>query len=268
MLPNLAPSKITWIFRVLPLLTACLPGALLAQAETVKPAIPTVEPGLDQAVKWQWKPEPSAAAAWGVPIETPAETPEVKPGAPATPETVAKATPVTKAAPKGPPSTMLEHVVVKGDSLTKIAHTNGVTVDQLKIFNEMNNDRIVIGQIVKVPGEKDIQAMIAAAAAPAQAAAKEAPKKAAPEKAKKAPSPIPETAPVLIATKPHRALPPGAWAASQLVLIQSFLDRQGFTIGPIDGTAGPVYDAAYKAFEKAQPGQLHCRKGCHRGAHP
>lgn len=249
------------MFRVLPLLAACLPCAVTAQTETIKPAIPTVEPGLDQAVKWQWKVEPSAAAAWGIPIDAPAETAEVKPAAPTTPETVAKATPVTKTVIKGPPPTMIEHTVAKGDSLTKVARANGVSVDQIKIFNEMKNDRIVIGQVVKVPGEKDIQAMIAAAAASAQAAAKEPPKKAAPEKAKKAPAPVPETAPVLIATKPHRALPPAAWAASQLVLIQSFLDRQGFTIGPIDGTAGPVYDAAYKAFEKAQPGQLHTPEG-------
>ncbi|OYW31717.1 MAG: hypothetical protein B7Z47_00170 [Chthoniobacter sp. 12-60-6] len=261
MLPNPSPTKITWMIRVLPLLTGCLAGAVMAQTETIKPAIPTVEPGLEQAVKWQWKVEPSPAAAWGVPIEAPAESPEGKPAAPATPETVAKATPVTKTVPKGPPAAMLEHAVVKGDSLTKIARANGVTVDQLRIFNEMKNDRIVIGQVVKVPGEKDIKAMIAAAAAAAQAAAKEAPKKASREKAKKAPSPIPETAPVLIATKPHRALPPAAWAASQLVLMQSFLDRQGFTIGPIDGTAGPMYDAAYKAFEKAQPGQLHTPEG-------
>ena len=29
----------------------------------------------------------------------------------------------------------------------------------------------------------------------------------------------------MIATKPHRALPPAAWGASSLVLIQAFLDR-------------------------------------------
>lgn len=46
-----------------------------------------------------------------------------------------------------------------------------------------------------------------------------------------------------------------------MVLIQVFLDRQGFTIGPIDGTAGPVYDAAYKTFETARPGQLHTPEG-------
>lgn len=259
MLLNLSPSKVSWAFRIFPLLACGFPCAALAQTETIKPAIPTIEPGLEQAVKWPWKAEPSDAAAWGIPVEVPAETSEVKPAAPGTPQTAAKSTPAAKVVPKGPPATMLEYVVVKGDSLTKIAHNHGVTVDQLRIFNEMKNDRIVIGQVVKVPGEKDIQVMVAAAAA--QEAAKEKTKEATKEKPKKAPAPSTETAPVLIATKPHRALPPAAWGASQLVLIQAFLDRQGFTIGPIDGTAGPVYDAAYKAFEKAHPGQLHTPEG-------
>ncbi|MDB6005591.1 MAG: hypothetical protein JWR15_2578 [Prosthecobacter sp.] len=268
MLLNLFPPWVTWMFRVLPLLTACLPSTLLAQAETIKPAIPGIEPGLEQAVKWQWKAEPSEAAAWGIPIEAAPDPAAAEPTAPGTPSAAPKTAAATKIIPKGPPATMLEHVVVKGESLTAIGRANGVTVAQLKTFNEMKNDLIVVGQVVKVPGEKDVQAMNAAAAAAAaaaqaaaEAAAKEAPKKAAPEKAKKAPASAQETAPVLIATKPHRALPPSAWAASQLVLIQAFLDRQGFTIGPIDGTAGPVYDAAYKAFEKAQPGQLHTPEG-------
>lgn len=260
MLSNLSPLQASWMFRVVRFLAVCFVGLAHAQVETVKPAIPPVEPGLEQAVKWHWQVEPSDAAAWGIPVDAPVETPGVKPATPGTPETIAKATPATRVVSKGPPETMLEHVVAKGDSLTKIAHLHGVTIDQLKIFNEMKNDRIVIGQVVKVPGEKDIQAMIATAtAAEKEAAAKPAPKTRQP---KKAPTPVKEeTAPVLIATKPHRALPPAAWGASQLVLIQAFLDRQGFTIGPIDGTAGPVYDAAYKAFEKAHPGELHTPEG-------
>ncbi len=263
---NLLPSKFSWVFWALPALAGCLPGMLMAQAETVKAAIPVVEPGLDQAVKWTWQVEPSDAAAWGLPVDAPAEAPAGQPGSPTTaqPQKPGGAAPVVKIVRQGPPATMLEHVVVKGDSLTKIAHANGVTIDQLKIFNEMKNDRIVIGQVVKVPGENDVKAMIAAAAPAKEPAKVEAPKKAAaaPAKNKKALSPVKEeVAPVLIATKPHRPLPPGAWGAGQLVLIQAFLDRQGFTIGPIDGTSGPMYDAAYKAFEKAHPGELHTPEG-------
>ncbi|WP_395742575.1 LysM peptidoglycan-binding domain-containing protein [Prosthecobacter sp.] len=266
MLSNLSPSQGSWMLGVFTLLAVSLPKVILAQAETVKPAIPTVEPGLEQAVKWPWQVEPSDAAAFGLPIDAPAAVATTQPGAVPTAQPLkpGATTPVeVKAALKGPPPAMLEHVVVKGDSLTKIAHANGVTVDQLKIFNDMKNDRIVIGQVVKVPGENDIKAMIAAAAPAKEPAREEAPKKAAaaPEKKKKALSPVKEEAPVLIATKPHRPIPPAAWGASQLVLIQAFLDRQGFTIGPIDGTAGPVYDAAYKAFEKAHPGELHTPEG-------
>ncbi len=261
MMLNLLPSKLARTLCVVPALAGCFPCMVMAQVEMAKPAIPTIEPGLEQAVKWHWQVEPSAATAWGLPVDVPVEAPVAKPGAPATPETVAKATPATKVVPKGPPATMLEHVVAKGDSLTKIAHANGVTVDQLRIFNDMKNDRIVIGQVVKVPGENDIKAMVDAAIAAEKAAAKESPKETAKAKPKKAPSPVREEAPVLIATKPHRALPPAAWGAASLVLIQAFLDRNGFTIGPIDGTAGPVYDAAYKAFEKAHPGELHTPEG-------
>lgn len=253
MMLKLLPSKLTWVLCVL----SVLAGTIMAQVETVKPAIPTIEPGLDLAVKWPWKVEPSDAAAWGLPIDAPVEAPVAKPGGQTASETVAKAMKTIKVAPKGPPATMIEHVVAKGDSLTKIAHANGVTVDQLRIFNDLKNDRIVIGQVVKVPGENDIKTMVDAAVAAEKAAAK-APAK---EKPKKASSPVKEEAPVLIATKPHRALPPAAWGAASLVLIQAFLDRQGFTIGPIDGTAGPVYDAAYKAFEKAHPGELHTPEG-------
>lgn len=247
-----------WLYAV-PVLAGFLPAVGLAQVETIKPAIPTIEPGLELAVKWPWQVQPSDAAAWGLPVDLPAEAPEeIRPGMPVPPP---KAVPA-KAAPKGPPAQMIEHTVAKGDSLTKIAHANGVTIDQIRIFNDMKNDRIVIGQVVKVPGESDIAAMIAAAAAAEKEAAKSKPKGKEAGEAKKKPSPVKEEAPpVLIATKPHRALPPAAWGASSLVLIQAYLDRQGFTIGPIDGTAGPMYDAAYKAFEKAYPGQLHTPEG-------
>lgn len=239
------------------LLAGCLPGMSMAQVETVKPATLIIEPGLEQAVKWPWKVESSAAEGWGLAVDVPVADPAGKPSEPGVPKKEGGTAPAVKIVPKGPPAVMLEHVVQKGDSLTKIGHANGVTVDQLKIFNEMKNDRIVIGQVVKVPGESDVKSMVDAAAAAEKAAAKEPPK----EKPKKAPAPVKEVAPVLIATKPHRALPPAAWGAASLVLIQSFLDRQGFTIGPIDGTAGPVYDAAYKAFEKAHPGELHTPEG-------
>jgi LysM repeat protein/lipoprotein-anchoring transpeptidase ErfK/SrfK len=264
MMSPLLPSKFTRSFRVVAALMSCLPCGVWAQTDAVKPTIPPIEAGLEQVVKWTWTVEASDAAAWGFPVDVPAEVTEVRRGEPVPPHKKDAKAPPAKVVPTGPPAKMLEHVVVKGDSLTKIAHANGVTIDQLRIFNEMKNDRIVIGQVVKVPGENDIKAMIAAAAEAEKAAAKEAPKEtpkeAAKEKAKK-PTPVREEAPVLIATKPHRALPPAAWGASSLVLIQAFLDRQGFTIGPIDGAAGPVYDAAYKAFEKAHPGELHTQEG-------
>jgi hypothetical protein len=63
MMLNLLSSKFTWVHCVLRVLAGCLPGMLMAQVETVKPAIPTIEPGLDLAVKWHWQVEPSDAPA-------------------------------------------------------------------------------------------------------------------------------------------------------------------------------------------------------------
>jgi len=83
---HLLPSKSSRRFHVVSALACCLPCSLLAQTETVKPAIPLVEPGLEQAVKWNWKVEPAAAAAWGLPVDVPVETPEIRPAEPVPPD--------------------------------------------------------------------------------------------------------------------------------------------------------------------------------------
>ena len=192
MLLNLLPSNLIRMLFVVPTLAGCLPLTILAQTDAVKPTIPPIEAGLEQVVKWTWTVEPSDAAAWGLPVDVPAEVTEVRRGEPVpTPKKDGKAPPA-KVVPTGPPATMLEHVVAKGDSLTKIAHAHGVTVDQLRIFNEMKNDRIVIGQVVKVPGENDIKVMVAAAAEAEKAAAKEAPTQGAHTTPRLPPYPVAE----------------------------------------------------------------------------
>jgi membrane-bound lytic murein transglycosylase D len=47
------------------------------------------------------------------------------------------------------------YVVQKGDNLTDIAANNGVTVEQIKEWNELDNDVIYSGQILKLYGSKE-----------------------------------------------------------------------------------------------------------------
>ena len=71
------------------------------------------------------------------------------------------------------------HAVVRGDTLTKIARANGVTVAELKEWNGLSSDRIEVGQELKLLGGSG------AIKAPAPAAKKRAGtgnKKAAPSK--------------------------------------------------------------------------------------
>jgi len=82
MMSPLLPSKFTWSFRVVAAVMGCLPCGLLAQTDAVKPTIPPIEPGLEQAVKWTWTVEPSDAAAWGFRVDVPAEVTEVRTGVP------------------------------------------------------------------------------------------------------------------------------------------------------------------------------------------
>ncbi|MFT5583987.1 MAG: murein DD-endopeptidase MepM/ murein hydrolase activator NlpD [Cognaticolwellia sp.] len=44
----------------------------------------------------------------------------------------------------------IEHTVVRGDTLGKLAKTHGVTVEELLAWNDLNNDRIQVGQVLVV----------------------------------------------------------------------------------------------------------------------
>ena len=90
-----------------------------------------------------------------------------------------------------------EYVVKSGDSLGKIAYSNGITIKCLKEINGLKKNMIRIGQKLKVPAEKPV------AAKPAPVAAKAAP---APVKA--------EPAPAAAVSQPAPAAEPDPVAAS------------------------------------------------------
>ena len=230
-------AKISSLLRLCPLL---LVANLRAQDGSPPPPPATVEPGLEQAVKWKWQIEPGDPGSWAMAASTPASAIATS-ADPKTPEAL-------KPVPRTAPEKALDHTVAKGETLTVIARRYVVTIDHIKTFNSLKNDVIRIGQVLRIPGIEDIKAMMP-------------PPPPKDEKGGETASTTPKPSatiqpPVLIAKKPKRALPPAAWGAAALVQTQVFLDRQGFTLGPIDGTTGPVYDAAFQSHEKAHPGQL------------
>ena len=82
------------------------------------------------------------------------------------------------AASAGPAAT---YVVKQGDSLSLIAHKNGVKTAALREANGLKNDKIVVGQKLKVPGAKKTSEPAVTAKKSAQTAPKTAPKTAAPK---------------------------------------------------------------------------------------
>ncbi|MES2508157.1 MAG: LysM peptidoglycan-binding domain-containing protein [Verrucomicrobiota bacterium] len=219
--------------------------AQTAPPPAVKPPLPRVEPGLEKAVEWRWLPEASDPAVWGVALP-PAPEPETLPGSAGT-DAPKKAT-----LPQGPPQATLEYTVAKGDSLYVIARQHGVTIDQIKAFNQMKRDVIVVGQVLRIPSLADIQAM-----APPPEPAPIPKAKAAPKSPPKAPKAAPPETKLLI----KRPLPSPAASVARIVLMQAYLDRQAFSAGPIDGTDGPLYDAALRSYEMAHPGELNSEMG-------
>lgn len=61
----------------------------------------------------------------------------------------------------------VEVSVKKGDMLEKIARANGTSVEAIKKANHMQNERLSIGQVLKIPVKKE-KTVIAAAQAPVQ----------------------------------------------------------------------------------------------------
>ncbi len=217
---------------------------------------PTVEPGLDQAVKWTWQVTAGDAATWGWSI------PGLEDDAGAPVETVLPAVAVTKPAPVkiGPPEKELEHVISSGQTLTIIASKYGLMVDHLKRFNALKTDVIRVGAKLRIPGVEDIKAMMMKP---------EVPTAEATPKPEEAPKPKVVTAstagaglpPFLIAFKPVRRPPEAAWEAARLVQIQAFLDRRGYSVGVIDGMDGQSYAAAFQAYQADYPGGLFMSDG-------
>ncbi len=197
-------------FRLLiPALSAAIAIPALAQvpAAPPRPATRNVEPGLEKAAKWKWQAVPSASPVWG-------ETPEIdytsNPMAPPTPT----ATPDL--------SSGRTYEVKSGDRLVFIARKFGITVEQLKGFNQLSSDFIRVGQILNIP---TIEQAIAIA-----------------------PMPTPKATPA----KKKTELAPGGYDMEELIL-QVFLDRDNFSPGSISGRSSPTSRRVAQLYLLAHP---------------
>jgi LysM domain len=129
--------------KSLPILVLSIVFAVNLRAQTIpgKLTAPTrVEPGLETAVKWKWRVEPSEDKDWGFAIPTPTPSPLVTP------------VPTPEIRP-----TLYE--VKPGDALILIGKKFGLTVAQLKQSNGLKTDKIRAGQILKIPTLVELSAM-------------------------------------------------------------------------------------------------------------
>ena len=190
-----------------------------ASAQTAAPqaAAVKIEPGLEQAVKWKWWVAPSDEKSWGIPLPEP-ELPKVTTTPGGIPSTDAGTRPAT-------------YEVKKGDALAIIARKFQMKVDQLKQFNDLKDDRIRVGQVLKIPSLAEIAAMTPPPPPPKKE--EETPKK------KKKGSTEPEK-PQELSYEAKREL--------ENVKLQVFLDRENFSPGPIDGKSGTLFVKATQLY--------------------
>ncbi|HEY5706906.1 MAG TPA: LysM peptidoglycan-binding domain-containing protein [Terrimicrobiaceae bacterium] len=183
---------------ILVLSCAIVPGAV-AQTPPGTPAPARIEHGLENAVKWKWRVAPSDPKDWGLELPRLTRPSPVNAPAPALPQ---------------PDSQSSLYEVKRGDALILIGKRFGVTVAQIKELNGLKDDKIRIGQILRIPP-------------------------AAPQTP---PSQSPNT-PSVTKEKQARSSKSSSETAAELenVRLQVFLDREQFSAGPITGKPGPAF---------------------------
>jgi LysM repeat protein len=179
---------------------------LSAQTTPFKPpALKRIEPGLENAVNWEWHVAQSDPKDWGL------QLPELAPTPTPTPSPPAVLLPQSQNRP-----TLYE--VKHGDALILIGKKFGMTVFQIKTFNGLKDDKIRIGQTLKIPTLAELSAM----------------------------TPAPKT--MTPASKKHRSAQkteanpsPSPGIESDKLRLQIFLDREQFSAGPIVAEPGPTF---------------------------
>ncbi len=117
-----------------------------AQSASEAPAGPRVEPGLETAVRWIWRVEPSPAGSWGLAL------PDFPTPPPLVPQQLsANGMPAPRAAFVAPASGADSYTVKRGDALILIGRRFKVPVALLKEVNGLTTDRIRTGQVLRIP---------------------------------------------------------------------------------------------------------------------
>jgi len=203
-------------------------GSLFSQTVVKPPAAPSkTEPGLELAVGWKWWVVPSEKTEWGMPL--PEALRPKPPGEPATEP--------AKPAVERPDT----YEVKKGDAVIKIAKKFEMTVWQLKQSNDLKDDRIHIGQILRIPTPGELLTMLPPPPPPAPEPKKEdSGKKKKSDKAIIVPEPPPE-------------IDPGGELQRELdyVRLQVFLDREMFSPGMIDGKSGATFLKISEVYQQS-----------------
>jgi LysM repeat protein len=161
---------------------------------------------MENAVKWKWRVDESDEKDWGLPTPTPSPTPVA----------VAVAAPTPEIRPTS-------YEIKRGDALILIARKFGMTVEQIKAFNGLKNDKIRAGQTLKIPTLAELSAM------------------APPVKTKK--KKAVETPDSRLSTETGTDL--------EKLRLQIFLDREQFSPGPIAAVPGPDFAKLMLAYETA-----------------
>jgi LysM repeat protein len=117
--------------------------------------------------------------------------------------------------PSATPRPANAYTVQRGDALAKIARRFKITVDQLKQANGLTTNLIHIGDVLTIP------------------------------------PPLPPAPPKPAA--PGKAGGSGAIAGADVVTLAIFLDREGFSPGPISGQHDASLDQALALYEQAHP---------------
>lgn len=184
-----------------------------------------VEPGLELAVSWKWRVAPPEKPEWGMPLPD-----ALRPKAPGDPAP----------GPTAPAVRPETYEVMKGDALIKIAKKFDMTAAQLKQFNNLKNDLIHIGQVLRIPTPGELLTLVPPPPPPE-------PKQQSSRKKKSNKAvPVPE---------PEPELDPGGEAQEELdnVRLQVFLDREMFSPGMIDGKAGATFLKTCEIYQRTHP---------------
>ncbi|MCX6867083.1 MAG: LysM peptidoglycan-binding domain-containing protein, partial [Verrucomicrobia bacterium] len=211
-------------------------GSLFSQTVAKPAAAPSkIEPGLELAVNWKWWVAPPEKNEWGMPL----------------PDALVPKVPGSPALEPGPPAAVRPETyeVKKGDAIIKIAKKFGMTAAQLKQFNDLKDDRIQVGQMLRIPTPGQLLTMVPPPPPPEPK--KEVAGKNKPDQPAEAPQPGPG---------------PGGEAQLELdnVLLQVFLDREMFSPGMIDGKSGATFLKISQIYQNthadaANPGLLQAK---------